>query len=127
VTNDGRLLLSGGSDVITTDTGVRFQASIGGWDTIVTVLGPTYAAMSGGWDLSLVAMGANGHAFQGQTIEWAGRLTTEPSPVKSGIRATRSFAGAFCVPTLPTESTRRFTKSSANAEGFLKTSWRECL
>jgi hypothetical protein len=96
VTNDGRLLLSS-STVINTYNGVAFQLSISDWDSIVTVLGPSYAAMSGGWDLSFAAIGANGHAFQSQTIEWAGRLTSEPSSVKSGIRATTSFAGAFCL------------------------------
>jgi hypothetical protein len=58
VTNDGRLLLSGGSDVISTDIGASLQFSISGWNTILssnTIPLNTDAAMSGGWDQSLVA------------------------------------------------------------------------
>jgi hypothetical protein len=85
VTNDGRLLLSG-SNIISTDSGVRFQFIIGGWSTIVeanTRLGVALAQMSGGWDFSLVAIGANGHTFERQIIGYAGQLTSEPPAVNS--------------------------------------------
>jgi hypothetical protein len=90
VTNDGRLLLSG-STVINADGGVAFQLSISNWDSIVdanTVL-CCLVQMSGGWDLSLVAIGANGHAFQHQTILYAGQVTSEPPSVKPRVAQSR--------------------------------------
>jgi hypothetical protein len=83
VTNDGRLLLSG-SNVISADSGVRFQFIIGGWSTIVDA-NPVLCClpqMSGGWDFSLVAIGANGHTFERQTIIEAAQITSEPPAVK---------------------------------------------
>ena len=83
VTNDGRLLLSG-SNVISTDSGARFQFIIGGWSTIVdaNTFFMGLAQMSGGWDFSLVAIGANGHTFEHQITSYALQLTSEPPAVK---------------------------------------------
>src|SRR5262249_45551109 len=86
VTNDGRLLLSGGSDAISAPLGASFQFSIGGWNTILSANTLPLAhdpAMTGGWDQSLVAIGADGHAFTRQTIVWADQTTPEPPPVNS--------------------------------------------